>query len=54
MGETQYSMPPTTTFAQPAVPQQGQGVKLSKFVKEARQLDCEIFSRTVDAIVARN
>ena len=45
-------MPPATTFAQPAAPQQG--VKLFKLVKEARQLGCETFSRTVDAVVARN
>ena len=29
-------------------------VKLSKLVKEARQLGCETFSFTVDAVVANN
>ena len=31
-----------------------QGVKLSKLVKNARLLGCQIFSRSVDAIVAKN
>ena len=39
-------MPPTTT-AQPSN-------KLSKLVKEARQLGCETFLGSVDAIVVRN
>ena len=47
-------MPPTTTFAQPTIPQQRQGVKLSKLVKKARQFGCETFSRSMDAELARN
>ena len=52
MGQTQYPVPPTMTFTQHAAPQQG--VKLSKLVKEARQLGYETFSGIVDAVVARN
>ena len=52
MGQTQYPVPLATTFAQPPVPQQG--VKLSKLIKEAKQLGYETFSGTVDVIVARN
>ena len=46
-----YSAPPPTIFAQPSTQQ---GVKLSKLVKEVRLLGCETFSRSVDAIVAKN
>ena len=52
MDQTQYPVPPQMTFAQHVAPQQG--VKLSKIVKEARQLSCETFSGTVDAVVSRN
>ena len=45
-GQGQYLMPPTTT-AQPSN-------KLSKLVKEARQLGCETFLGSVDAIMVRN
>ena len=45
-------MSPTTTFTQPATPQQG--VKLSKLVKKVRQLDCKTFFGLVDAVVAKN
>ena len=44
-------MPPPTTFVQPPT---YTGIKLSKLVKEARLLGCEIFSGSVDAVVARN
>ena len=54
MGQTQYPVSSTTTFAQPAALQQWQGVKLSKLVKKARQLGCETFFGSVDAVVARN
>ena len=47
----QFPMPPTTTFPQPST---NTWIKLSKLVKEARMLDCEIFSGSVDAVVARN
>ena len=49
-------MPLAVTFAQPTTPQQGQeeGVKFSKLVKKARQLGCETFSRSVDAVMAKN
>ena len=44
-------MPFTETFAQfSAQP----GVKLSKLVKEAKQLGCETFSGSVDAITTKN
>ena len=46
-----YPVPPPKTFAQPSTQQ---GVKLSKLVKEARLLGCEMFSGSVDAIVAKN
>ena len=39
-GQAQYLVPPTITFAQPTAQH---GVKLSKLVKEARQLGCETF-----------
>ena len=39
-GQTQYLVLLVTTFAQPTTQQ---GVKLSKLVKEARQLGCETF-----------
>ena len=54
MGQTQYLVPSTATFVQLVIPQQGQGVKLSKLVKEAKQLGYETFSRIVEAIVAKN
>ena len=47
----QYLVPPTTTFTQP--PTQPI-VKLSKLVKEARQLGCETFLSTVDVVKAKN
>ena len=50
-GQIPKLAPPPTTFAQPSTQQ---GVKLSKLVKEARLLGCETFSRTIDAIVAKN
>ena len=50
-GQSRYSMPPTTTFAQPSAQLV---VKLSKLVKEARQLGCEIFSILIDIVVAKN
>ena len=50
IGPAPYPAPPTT-FAQSLT---RPGIKLSKLVKEAGQLGCETFSRTVDAIVARN
>ena len=43
-------MPPTTTFAQPLT---HLIVKLSKLVKEARQLGCETFSSIVDVMVMK-
>ena len=47
----QFLMPPIAPFvpplAQPAI-------KLSKLVKEARQLGCETFSGTVDAVTTKN
>ena len=42
---------PLTTTAQPSAQLV---VKLSKLVKEAIQLGCETFSRSVDVVVARN
>ena len=51
-GQAQYLMPPTITFAHPTTPQQG--VKLSKLVKEVRQLGCETFSGLVDAVMTKN
>ena len=48
---TQYPVLPTTTFAQPPT---HTGVKLSKLAKEAKQLGCETFSRSVDSVVAKN
>ena len=44
-------MPPTTTLPQSSTTS---GIKLSKLIKKARTLGCEIFSGTVDAVVARN
>ena len=44
-------MPPMTNLPQSS---STSGVKLSKLIKEARTLGCETFSRTVDAVVARN
>ena len=43
-------MPPTATFAQPTAQQR---VKLSKLVKEARQLDCETFFGSIDVVMAK-
>ena len=54
MGQAQYLVPPTITFAQLTTPQQGQGVKLSKLVKEAKQLGCETFSGLMDAVMVKN
>ena len=47
----QFLVPRMTTFVQP--PTQPV-VKLSKLVKEARQLICETFSSTVDVVAAKN
>ena len=44
-------MPPTLTFAQPSTQLV---VKLSKLVKEVKQLGCKTFSRSIDAVVVRN
>ena len=44
-------MPPITIIAQPSAQLV---VKLSKLVKKAKQLGCEIFSGSVDAVVAKN
>ena len=44
-------MPPATTFPQPPTHTR---IKLSKLVKEARLLGCEIFSWSINAAVARN
>ena len=44
-------MPSTETFAQSSVQP---GVKLSKLVKKAKQLGCETFSGSVDAITTKN
>ena len=43
--------PPPINFAQPSTQQ---GVKLSKLVKKVRLLGCQIFSGSVNAIVAKN
>ena len=43
--------PPPTTHAQPSTQS---GLKLSKMVKKARLLGCQTFSRSIDAIVAKN
>ena len=47
-------MPSMVTFAQPTTPQQRQEVKLSKLVKEARQLGYETFSWSMDVVLAKN
>ena len=44
-------MPPMALFVSPLTQPV---VKLSKLVKEARQLGCETFSGTVDVVVAKN
>ena len=44
-------MPPIVTFAQPLAQPV---VKLSKLIKESRQLGCETFSGIVDVVVAKN
>ena len=44
-------MPPMTTLPQSSTTSR---IKLSKLIKKARTLGCEIFSGTVDAVVARN
>ena len=51
VGLRQFPVPPTATFPQPTT---NTGIKLSKLVKEARMLGYETFSRSVDAIMARN
>ena len=51
VGKRQYPVPPTTTYAQPLT---HTWVKLSKLVKKARQLSCETFSGSIDAIMARS
>ena len=50
-GQEQFLVSPTTTFPWPLT---HTGIKLSKLVKEARLLECEIFSGSVDAVVVRN
>ena len=44
-------MLPTATFAQPSAQPR---VKLSKLVKKTRQLGCETFLGSVDAVIAKN
>ena len=44
-------MPPITMFAQLSAQLI---IKLSKLIKEAKQLGCEIFSGSIDVVVARN
>ena len=44
-------MPPMTNLPQSSTTS---GIKLSKLIKEARTLGCEIFFGTIDAVVARN
>ena len=44
-------MPPMATPTQPSVQPI---IKLSKLVKQARQLGCETFSGTVDAVEVKN
>ena len=44
-------MPPMATFAQPSAQL---GVKLFKLVKKARQLGCETFSGSIDAVTTKN
>ena len=44
-------MPPMATHTQPSAQPV---IKLSKLVKEARQLGCEIFSSIMDAVVVKN
>ena len=44
-------MPPMAPFVPPPTQLV---IKLSKLVKEARQLGCETFSGTVDAVIAKN
>ena len=51
VGQMPYLVPPPMTHAQPSTQP---GLKLSKLVKEARLLGCQTFSRSVNAIVARN
>ena len=50
-GLRQFPMPPTTTLPQSSTTSE---IKLSKLIKKARTLGCEIFSRSVDAVVTRN
>ena len=50
-GQLSYPAPLPTIFAQPSTQQ---GVKLSKLVKKAKLLGCEIFFGSGDAIVAKN
>ena len=44
-------MPPVAMFAQPL---SQLVVKLSKLVKEARQLGCETFSGSIDVMATKN
>ena len=41
-------------MATPTQPPTQPAIKLSKLLKEARQLDCETFSGTVDVVAANN
>ena len=50
-GQKPYPTPPPITFAQPYTQQE---MKLSKLVKKARLLRCQIFFGSVDAIVVKN
>ena len=50
-GQVPYPIPPPATFAQPSTQLK---VKLSKLIKKARLLGCEIFSGTIDVVVAKN
>ena len=50
IGQRQYPVPPTKTFAQPSAQPR---VKLSKLVKKARQLGYETFSGSVDVVTKK-
>ena len=50
-GQGQYLVPPMATVAQP---QKQYVVKLSKLIKKARQLGCQTFFGTIDAVAAKN
>ena len=50
-GQDQYHMPHMTTFVQPPIQHVG---KLSQLVNKAKQLGCDTFFSTVDAIATKN